>query len=214
MNGSLRTLLLLAAGSLLACGCGPSLYGDMVRIRAQIDELEHSVTLPENAPLWISEEDAAASSDFSEEDVFDRYIHDGTPHVPDFVYKHVLRKLHGMTDAEVEALSGGDFPYGDGMRNPASYRGRVWRIAGTILTLRMEQITVPQTPIREVFPGVAYLGSDRPFLFHLINKPDPLHPQQDLVEVYGVFVKIITVGSRGRRISAPLFLARSAKRYI
>jgi hypothetical protein len=212
MSRSVPFLLSLLLLFLLLNGCGPSLYGEMFRIRAEIDELERD--LPENAPLWISTEEAAKRPNLTEDDVFDQYLNDGTPYVPDFIYRHVLGKLSVMATMEIETLAEGDFPYDAVLKDPAPFRGRIYRITGIVYSLDREEYRDNLTGIEEVFTGIAYREGSKPFLFHLLNKPEVLHPHEDLVEVHGVFVKIISVGSPGQRLRAPLFLARSAKRYI
>ena len=106
------------------------MQSELSRIRAEIQELERSV--PENAPLWIGEKDVAERPELSDEDVFDLYIEDRTPGIPDFVYDHVMSKLAKMAPDEIEKQSAGDFPYDAAQQEPASYRGRVWRITGWI----------------------------------------------------------------------------------
>lgn len=197
-------------------GCHrPSIYREVEEIRAEIRRMEKKTSVPQDAPVWIRETDARARPDLDDEDVFDRMVRDHTPSLPDVVYYHVLAKLAGMTDKEIAAQSKGTLSYEECLKNPQKYRGRFWSFRGTVHHhLRRDEIADPASPVREVFAGAAYVGGGQPVLFHLVEKPPILYVHQDSVEVVGIFVKIISVGPPGKEISAPLFLARSARRFL
>lgn len=196
----------------LLSGCTPSLHSELARIRAEIEELER--TLPDDAPLWITAAELARDPTLDPDDLFEKHLQDHTPSVPDFIYYHVLEKLSKMTDEEVLRQSSGDFPYASALADPASCRGRIWRLAGTVSSFRLEPVEDPAGSVREVYAGAAYIDREEPVLFHVIHKPDVLYLNQDTVEFHGVFLKLISVGPPDRRLSAPLFLAKSLKKFL
>src|SRR5438067_12994765 len=83
------------AASLLG-GCSYSLQSDLADARAEIVDLQRKI--PPESPLWI----------FEGPDRFDSFLADYDPGVPEFLYHHLLKKLNGMSDEEIDALSKGD----------------------------------------------------------------------------------------------------------
>ena len=197
---------------LFLASCRSSLQSDLGRIRAEIQELERSV--PPDAPLWITRDYVGKNPALSEEDIFDTALQDHTASVPDFVYYHVLGKLAAMSEEEIERQCRGEFPFDACRMEPAAFRGGIWRVTGTAVALRTETIQNPDTPLREVYAGICTVASDQPILFHLVEKPDVLYLNQDTVEFYGVFVKLISKSAGDHVISAPLFFAKKARKYL
>jgi len=216
--GPVRLFRLFAAAGLAAVplpGCGPSLYADLARIREEIAELERlDRRVPPESPLWITEEEAAGNPALSPDDAFNRHIQDHTASIPDFVYFHVMRKLAAMTPEEIEGSCAGEFPYDTAEENPASLRGRVWHVTGTILTLRFQTFSGPDDTKSQAYSGAAYTGPGEAFFFHVVEKPPVLYLDEDMVELYGVFVKMVMMGPPERRTSVPFFLGRRLKRYV
>lgn len=211
----IRLIGLALLASLAACR--PNLLGDIDRVRAEIEALERQQAPPQDAPLWITKADVANNPALREEDIFDKAIQDHTPSIPDFVYFHIMGKLDRMTDDETAKLSGGDFPLEAALLDPAPFRGRVYRIVGSPApapaTLRHEKFA-DDAPIREAFSGALFTDQSRAVLFHVLKKPDVIYPQHDTIEFHGVFVKIISVGPPEKRVSAPLFLVRSLRKFM
>ena len=197
---SVRIALLLAA---LLGGCSYSLQPDIVNARAEIVELKRKI--PPESPLWI----------FEGPDKFDSFVPDYDAGVPDFLYHHLLRRLHAMSDAEIDGQVKGDFNLDECSRDPGLFRGRFWRIHGMIGELHAEQVTDPKHPVRLAHAGVFFDDSTRPFLFHVVQKPDVLMLREDLVESRAIFVKWIEYKTKsGRLVTAPFFIGKSLRRYL
>jgi hypothetical protein len=193
-----------AALALLALGsCSYSLADDAAGLRTEIVGLERSV--PPESPLWIAEGPNR----------FDPFLEDRSPHVPDFIYHHLLRRLHGMADREPDAQSQGDFDRAACEKEPSMFRGRFWRVHGVIADLHPEPLEDPRHPVRVAHAGVLFDETMQPVLFHVVDKPDVLTLREDTVEAKAVFVKIIEYTSRsGRKVAAPLFIGKSLRRTL
>ncbi|HXG63050.1 MAG TPA: hypothetical protein VNO22_16885 [Planctomycetota bacterium] len=195
-----RFSLLPALAALGACS---SVRSDLAAVRMEIVELERR--LPPEAPLWISEGP----------DRFDAFLEDRTDHVPAHIYVHLLRKLHAMPPAEVEALSAGDFDFQACVDDPSRFRGKVWRIRGVAADLRPEPVRDALSPVPQVFAGLLVDDGGRPAVFHVVRKPDVLTLRQDVVETRAVFVKLVEAVTRsGARVTAPFFVGQTLRRYL
>ena len=195
-----RILTLTLAG---LAGCSYSLDRDIVNARAEIVDLQRKI--PPESPLWI----------FEGPDRFDSFLTDYDLGVPDFLYHHLLRRLHAMSDAEVDGLVKGDFNLEECSRDPGSFRGKIWRIHGMIGELHAEQITDAKHPVKLAHAGVFFDSATRPLLFHVVQKPDVLTLREDLVEVRAIFVKWIEYKTKsGRLVTAPFFIGKSLRRYL
>lgn len=196
-------LILLPAGLLLLGACAYSLDDEVLEIRAEIAQLRKSV--PPESPIWISEGP----------DRFDLVVEDYSDRVPDYIYQHVLRKLHEMKPGEAEALSRGDFDWAACEADPAKFRGRFWCVRGVIGDLHAAAPGDRDFPVRRVFSGVLFDGRMRPVLFHVVQKPDVLTLREDSVETKAIFVKMIEYTTRsGRRVVAPFFIGRTLRRFV
>jgi hypothetical protein len=199
---------------LALAGCRPSLYSELERIRAEIKMLESDQRIvPDDAPIWVSQAEAEKHPELDKDDAFEKHIQDHTPTVPDFVYNHVMGRLKDTSDDVLRKMSAGDFPHDAALIDPAPFRGRLWRVVGVAVNLRHEK--QPEgTAIPESYSGAAYAKGGQLILFHVIEKPDVLYLDQDTVEMVGVFVKLISVGPPNNRVSAPLFFARSLRKFL
>jgi hypothetical protein len=196
-----RLALILAALPLGSCSY--SLQSDIVDARADIKELQGRI--PPESPLWI----------FEGPERFDAFITDYDLGVPDFLYHHLLKRLNAMSDAEIDAQAKGDFDLQECSRDPALFRGRIWRIHGVIGELHAEMIGDPRHPVKLAHAGVFFDSSTRPFLFHVASKPEVLTLRQDVVETRAVFVKWIEYTSKsGRQVTAPFFIGKTLRRYL
>ena len=194
----LRALLLLPLGA-----CSYSLHDDMAGLRAEVVEIERQI--PPDAPLWISDGPNAFSS----------FLEDGSPRVPEFLYLHLVRKLHEMDPRAPETMSQGGFDLEDARREPGKYRGRFWKVGGLIGELHAEEISDPKIPFKLVHAGVFFDGGLRPVLFHVVQKPDVLVLREDTVETTALFLKHVEYVARsGRKVHAPLFIGRSLRRTL
>ena len=192
----------LAAAAALA-GCSYSLDRDIVGARAEIVDLERKI--PPESPLWI----------FDGPDRFESFLTDYDPGVPDFLYYHVLRRLDAMSDAEIDEQVKGDFNLEECSRDPHLFRGKFWRIHGTIGELHTEPINDAKHPVKLAHAGVVFDSSVRPFLFHVTRKPDVLTLREDMIEIRALFVKWIEYKTKsGRLVTAPLFIGKSLRRYL
>jgi len=199
--GPVRLVGWLAA-SLLG-GCSYSLQSDLDGARAEIVELRRKI--PPESPLWI----------FEGPDRFDAFVADYDPGVPEFLYHHLLKKLNGMSNEEIDGLSSGDFDLDECSRDPALYRGKIWRVHGVIGELHGEPVPDPKHPVKTAHAGVFFDDSTRPFLFHVTQKPEVLTLRQDAVETRAIFVKWIEYKSRsGRLVTAPFFIGKTLRRYL
>jgi len=193
-------LFLLVA---LLCGCTHSLDADIAGTRAEIVELQKNV--PPEAPLWI----------FEGPDRFDQVLTDGEPGIPDYLYHHLLKKLDGWSDEEIDGQSKGDFDFEEAAKDPGLFRGRIWRVHGVIGELHTEPIHQPKVPVAMAHAGVLFDSSLKPVLFHVTRKPEILTLRQDAVETRAVFVKWIDYKSKsGRTITAPFFVGKTLRRYL
>lgn len=195
-----RAALLAVLG---LAGCSYSLDRDITNARAEIVDLQRKI--PPESPLWI----------FEGPDRFDSFLTDYDLGVPDFLYHHVLRRLDAMSDAEIDGQVKGDFNLDECSRDPGLFRGRFWRIHGMIGELHAEQIVDPKHPVKLAHAGVFFDSSTRPFLFHVVQKPDVLMLREDLVESRAIFVKWIEYKTKsGRLVTAPFFIGKSLRRYL
>jgi hypothetical protein len=195
----IRFLLL---GTLLG-GCSYSLENDIGNARAEIVDLQRKI--PPESPLWI----------FEGPDRFDAFLADYDPGVPEFLYHHLLRKLDAMSSEEIDAQSKGEFDLDGCSRDPALFRGKIWRVHGVIGEFHAEPVENPKHPVRVAHAGVFFDANTRPVLFHVTQKPDVLTLRQDSVETRAVFVKWIEYTSRsGRLVTAPFFVGKTLRRYL
>jgi len=200
-SGTVRVLFGLLLPSLASCAY--SLEGEIQSTRAEIVELQRR--LPPETALWVHEGP----------DNFGQFIDDDTPRVPDFIYLHLLRRLHAMSAAEVEADAQGSFDGERFSKDPAAFRGRIYRIHGVVAELHTETVGEPKHPVRTVHAGLLFDRDRRPVLFHVVDKPDVLVLHEDTVETAAVFVKMIEYTSKsGRRVSAPFFVGKVLRRYL
>ena len=187
----------------LLAGCSYSLQTDIDSARAEITDLRRR--LPPESPLWI----------FEGPDRFDAFLTDGDPGVPDFLYHHLLRRLDAMTDAEIDGQAKGDFDYEECSRDPAHFRGKIWRVHGVVADLHTEPISDPAHPVRMAHAGTFFDPAPRPFLFHVTAKPEVLTLRRDVVETRAIFIKWIEYTSRsGRLVTAPFFIGKTLRRYL
>jgi hypothetical protein len=199
--GPVRITLLLAVP--LLGGCSYSLQSDIVDARAEIVDLQRKI--PPESPLWI----------FEGPDRFDSFVPDYDPGVPEFLYHHLLRRLQAMSDAEIDSQAKGDFDLDECSRDPALFRGKIWRVHGVIAEFHAELITDPKHPVQLAHAGVFFDSSTRPFLFHVTQKPEVLTLRQDVVETRAIFVKWIEYTSRsGKIVTAPFFIGKTLRRYL
>jgi hypothetical protein len=179
------------------------LQSDISDARAEITDLQRRI--PPESPLWI----------FEGPDRFDAFLPDYDPGVPEFLYHHLLRRLSAMPDAEIDGLSKGDFDFDGCSRDPALFRGKIWRVHGVIGEFHAEQIADPKHPVQLAHAGVFFDSSLRPFLFHVAQKPDVLTLRQDVVETRAIFVKWIEYKTRsGKTVTAPFFIGKALRRYL
>jgi len=199
--GPVRSAILLAVA--LLGGCSYSLHSDIVEARADIRNLQGKI--PPESPLWI----------FEGPDRFDAFVADYDPGVPDFLYHHLLKRLDAMSDAEIDAQAKGDFDLDECSRDPAQFRGKIWRVHGVIGELHTESVADPKHPVKLAHAGVFFDSSTRPFLFHVTSKPEVLTLRQDVVETRALFIKWIEYKSKsGRLVTAPLFIGKTLRRYL
>ncbi len=186
-------------------GCASSVEDDFSTIRAERIELEERLSLAENAPLWVTEGEYA----------FDRFIQDDDSAIPSFMYDHLVRKLADRSAIEIRAATEEGFDWDRCLDSPASFRGRFWRVTGTIARIWVERIASADLPVRHVYAGVFYPRGGAPVFFHVLEKPDVLELHSDTVEIDGLFLKVIrTPTTNGRDVVAPFFLAKTMRRLM
>src|SRR5687768_10714818 len=112
--------------------CSYSLQGEIENARAEIVDIERKI--PPEAPLWI----------FEGPDRFEAFLDDFTPGIPEYIYHHLLKKLHAMGVDEVEGQTAGEFDPEECLKDPAAFRGRIWRVHGLIGELHAEAIPDPK----------------------------------------------------------------------
>ena len=190
MTKPLALLLVLA-------GCAPSLRSDLGEIRAQRIEMEETVTLAEDAPLWSPS--------------FEKYITDEDAFVPGFLYDHLLGKLCRLKKSEIRSRTEEGFDPDE----PEKNRGRFFRISGGIARIWPEAIPGSRSPLTRVFAGILYTEAGFPVLFHLAEKPEVLELGEDFVELDGLFLKtMIFRGAGGKTLVAPFFLAKTLRKLM
>jgi hypothetical protein len=202
MNFVVRTVAAVLGPFALAA-CSYSLHGETESLRMEIVALEKRV--PPESPLWISEGP----------DRFDQFIEDYSDHIPEHIYLHLVRKLSAMGVQEADSLSRGDFDFEACSKDPASFRGKFWRIHGLIGDLHPEAVKDAQSPVRTVHAGALFDDQMRPVFFHVVQKPDVLTLREDAVETRALFVKMVEYTTRtGRRVVAPFFMGKVLRRYL
>jgi hypothetical protein len=191
-------LLVVLTGS-----CNSSVQQDSENLRAEIVELQNKI--PPEAPLWVSDGP----------DGFDALVTDDDSGIPDFLYHHLLRKFNGMSDSDIEAQSKGAFNRDECLRDPALYRGKIWRVHGVIAELHVETVKDPKNPGRRAHAGVFFDDALRPTLFHVVDKPEILTLRADSVETQALFIKWIEYKTKsGRTVTAPFFVGKTLRRYL
>jgi len=198
------TVRALALLPLLACGsCSYSLEGEIAGMRAEITDLRRRI--PPETELWVHDGP----------DHFGQFLEDDTPRVPDFIYLHLLRKLHSMSAAEVDAAAQGSYDWDRFSKDPAAFRGRIYRVDGLVAELHTEPIADPKHPVRTVHAGLFFDRGRRPVLFHVVQKPDVLVLREDTVETAAVFVKMVEYTTKsGRTVVAPFFVGKVLRRTL
>jgi hypothetical protein len=192
-------LALLSAGTL---SCQNSFESDLRELRAEIQRMERE--MPADEPLWITEGPNA----------FAPHIEDFTLGIPGFIHQHIARKLQKMKSTEVTSLVQGPLPVVRALREPDALRGRFWKATGTIGNLEPVQVDEGTFGTRTLYAGALYMDGS-PVLFHVIEKGDVVTIGRDIVEIDGVFVKVLAYEARdGRRIEAPFLMARRVGRYF
>jgi hypothetical protein len=195
-KGAYNTAMRAAAGALLLLsGCSYSLEGDIREARARIRHLERQI--PPESPLWI----------FEGPDRFEAFLQDDGDSIPEFLQRHVLRKLAGQGLPAVQ----GEFDWEACRQDPAAFRGKAWRIGGLVGDLRPE----PVAGLPAATSGALFDEGRRVVLFQVAEKPEVLVLREDSVTLAGIFVQWIEYGSRsGARVTAPLFLGKSLRRTL
>ena len=202
-SGGGRLCCLLSAVCCLLASCSYSLQGEIDGARTDIVALQGRI--PPDSPLWI----------FDGPDRFDRFIEDYGSGVPGLVYHHLLRRLAALSVADVEAQSKGDFDLEACLRNPAAFRGQIWRVRGLIGDLHPEPVTDPGHPVRTAHAGAFFAGPSRTVLFHVAEKPEVLTLRRDSVETRAVFVQWVEYTTRsGAKATAPFFVGKTLRRYL
>lgn len=189
---------------LLLASCGYSLRDDMEDLHAEIEADERSI--PPEAPLWISEGPNA----------FDRFVRDASDRVPEFIYRHLVRKLHALPSEEIDARVEGTLDPGKADGDPDLYRGKFWRVSGVIGHLRARPVRGKDFPVPLTHEGVLFFdGRMSPVLFHVVEKPEVLTLREDWVETHALFVKIIEYTTEsGRVVRAPFFIGKVLRRLL
>ncbi|GEM_PF-5650442 len=191
--------------SLLLLSACRTVDDDLADLRAERIRLEERLHTLESAPIWVSEGEQA----------FDRHIRDDDSNIPSFIYDHLFRKLRDRSADSIRAETCEGFDLRRSVASPGEFRGRFWRVTGTITKIWPETIDDPAAPVRRVFAGVIHPGGGSPVYFHLLEKPDILELRSDTVEMDGLFVKVLRFDAPGgRRIEAPFFVAKTLRRML
>lgn len=196
----MRPLACLALAAAIA-GCRSySLDAEMAGLRAEIEAMERDV--PPDAPIWVADGEHA----------FPKFLEDRTARVPDFIHSHILARLAKGRPAEFDALADRDLDWTALMEDPDAWRGRFVRVRGTIASLRADKAD-PDTGLELVHYGVLWTDG-RPALFHVVDKPEVLYLDRDVVQLSAIFVKILRVTvPDGEPVDAPFFMARTLRKY-
>lgn len=191
-----RTLGLLMLG--LASCRESHLQGDLDVLRREIKELESQI--PPEAPIWI--------------DAFDRVIEDDGADVPDPIYRHVARHLATMTDDEITNQSQGLFPVKEALENPSGFRGKFWKVRGTITRFWPLDAELAEGKITKVFAGILFHQDTKQVGVHVMNKPELIYSKEDVVEFDGLFLKVMEFETKaGGTMRLPFFMARSLRKF-
>lgn len=187
-------LLILALAS-----CREShLQGDLDVLRREMKELESQI--PPEAPIWI--------------DAFDRVIEDDGADVPDPIYKHVAKHLAKMTDEEISKQSQGQFPMREALEHPAKFRGKFWKVRGTITRFWPLDADLADGTIAKVFAGILFHQGTKQVGVHVLYKPELIYSKEDVVEFDGLFLKVMEFETKaGGTLRLPFFMARSLRKF-
>jgi hypothetical protein len=195
-------LLLAGFSAALLTACGSTFESDYAALRAEIQGLERE--MPADEPLWITEGPNR----------FEPHIEDYTLGVPGFIHLHVARSLLKMKSSEIAELVKGVLPVQDALRDPASVRGRFWKATGTIGNLEPLPVNDAALGVKTIYAGALFMDG-RPVLFHVMEKSDVVTLGQDVVEVDGIFVKVLSYTTDdGRLVEAPFLMGRRVGRYF
>lgn len=199
MRGVMMKSRILLAVTLMVSGCSSSgtMSDELDQLRAQIGS-EAPAT---EQPLYRPE--------------FNRFIDDYTPITQDFIYDYIAGRLRVATEDQITDRVEGAFEYAKGLNAPAAYRGKVWKIHGTIEDIEMAHLEGdPRSSGAPLYMGYLLTRDHQPMAFHLTQKPEPLVVGQDSVEVEGVFVKLVRMETRsGQDIVVPFFMAKQLRKF-
>lgn len=176
----------------------PPLRGELEVLRREIRELESQI--PPEAPIWI--------------DAFDRVIEDDGADVPDPIYRHVAKHLSRMSDEAISAQSQGLFPVKEALDQPTKFRGKFWKVRGTITRFWPLEADLEDGKIDRVFAGILFHQDIRQVGVHVLYKPELIYSKEDVVEFDGLFVKVMEFETRaGGTLRLPFFMARSLRKF-
>jgi hypothetical protein len=187
---------------LLLLGCARSFEDDLAEIRAERIRIEGQLQVADTAPIWVTEGEHA----------FPKFVKDDDSHLPSFVYDHIAKKLRAFSADEIRGQTQEGFGHARCLEMPAAFRGRFWRVTGTVARIWVEP--VPGGPVPELYGCVFYPERGAPVLVHLLEKPDILELYRDTVEIDGIFVKLLTYASEGREVAVPFFMAKTMRKLM
>jgi hypothetical protein len=186
----IAALLLLLA----ACSQEGVLDPEIRVVRSDVRMLENEV--PPESPIWIED--------------FNKVMDDATPDVPETVYRHVVRKLWKMSDAEIGAQIKSGVKTRMLREEPSKYRGQFVRAGGRVARVWPEEVNFGGFPSRRVYAGIMYVNDIEPVLFHVLTPPEMLYVKEDMIGFDGIFLKVVCYElSNGGTLRAPLLVARS-----
>jgi hypothetical protein len=167
-------------------------------VRSDVKMLENEVA--QESPLW--------------QDDFNRVMDDDSTHVPEAVYRHVVRKIWKMTDEQISELAQTGIKVKAVKERPSEYRGKFLRVTGRVSKVWPENVNFGGYPQRQVVAGMAYANDIEPFLFHVLVPPGPLYAKEDVIGIDGLFLKVITFDlANGGQLRAPFLVGRAVRKY-
>lgn len=167
-------------------------------VRSDVKMLENEIA--QESPLW--------------QDDFNRVLDDDTDHVPEAVYRHVVRKIWKMSDEQISGVVHTGIKVRALKEGPSEHRGKFIRLTGRVSKVWPESVNFSGYPHRQIIAGMAYANDIEPFLFHVLVPPGPLYAKEDVIGIDGLFLKVITYDlANGGQLRAPFLVGRAVRKY-
>jgi len=130
------------------------------------------------------------------------------------VFYYLLKKVRGMRLEDLRSLAAPRITYETYVDNPASARGRVDRVSGTLFRLKRTALPPNNAAgLTHVWEGQIIDRDINTYSFYLTNDPGRFAVKRDVVALYGIFFKIIVYKNRANEpFPSPLLIGKTLVR--